>query len=391
MDTRTQDVPGYFVWQVPGKPVAVHLHLGVIDGLLPEIMRGLGAVPKRGAEVGGLLIGTIEPGNPSIVRVNDFECVECAYKRGPSYLFTDEDGPEFEAACKRRQPDASPNAYAVGYFRSHTRDGLSMTPEDIEIMDEFFPDAAQVALLIKPFASKVSQAGFFFRENGLISGGTALEFPFRRRELTGEDSPPRRTLTERAAERGAERAARPRRSRELFPETGGDPGQPIDREQARFDPARFEPVGFGPARFDPARPDPDSGLNAATPRLLRWMWIPVSLLFLLLGAALGFQAAISMGRSGGNAAEEFNLALNVTRTGENLSVKWNPNSPAVRAAQRGVLEIEDGGSAKSVELDSQYLQTGAITYNNMTGTVHFRLVVYVNARSSVVQTLEWRQ
>ena len=80
MGTRTQDTE-YFVWEVPGKPIRVHLHLEVVDRVAAEAMRGFGAVPKRGAEVGGVLIGTIEPGDPSIVRIEDFEPVECDYKR----------------------------------------------------------------------------------------------------------------------------------------------------------------------------------------------------------------------------------------------------------------------------------------------------------------------
>src|SRR5712692_1668225 len=118
METTTQGVPGYYVWEIPGKPVVVHLHLDVVDRVLAEVMRGFGAVPKRGAEVGGLLLGTIEHRDPALVRVEDFEPVACEYTRGPSYLFDDEDRRAFEEACERWQPDASPSAYAIGYFRS---------------------------------------------------------------------------------------------------------------------------------------------------------------------------------------------------------------------------------------------------------------------------------
>src|SRR5712691_6344850 len=83
MGSPTQDVPGYYVWQISGKPVEVHLHLDVLDRLASEIMRGFGAVPKRAAEVGGLLLGTIQPGSPSIVRIEDYEPVPCHYRRGP--------------------------------------------------------------------------------------------------------------------------------------------------------------------------------------------------------------------------------------------------------------------------------------------------------------------
>src|ERR1700685_857561 len=99
MAGRTQDDLEYYIWSPPGKHVAIHLHLDVLDRMGSEVMRGCGAVPKRGAEVGGVLIGTVEAASgddPTIVRVEDFQPVECEYKRGPSYLFTDGEKATFE-------------------------------------------------------------------------------------------------------------------------------------------------------------------------------------------------------------------------------------------------------------------------------------------------------
>src|SRR5258708_32563511 len=89
-------------------------------------MRGFGSVPKRGAEVGGFLIGTIRPGVPAIVRIDDFEPAACEYRRGPSYQFTEEDSAALEDGWRRLQPSVSPSAYPVGVFRSHTRGGSSL-------------------------------------------------------------------------------------------------------------------------------------------------------------------------------------------------------------------------------------------------------------------------
>src|ERR1022692_3898178 len=118
MATPTQDPTGYYVWEVPGQPVVVHLRLDVVDRLAAEVMGGFGSVPKRGAEVGGLLIGTTQPGVPTVVRIDDFEPVACEYRRGPSYQFTEADIVAFGICWGRWQPGVSPLAYAVGYFRS---------------------------------------------------------------------------------------------------------------------------------------------------------------------------------------------------------------------------------------------------------------------------------
>jgi hypothetical protein len=350
MDPSIQAASGYYVWELPGNPVVVHLNLAIIDRLASEVMRGFGAVPKRGAEVGGLLLGSLEEGAQTIVRVDDFEGIACDYKRGPSYLLTADDGATFEKACAR-------SASAVGYFRSHTREGLSLGPEDIELMERFFPSPSHVALLIKPFATKVSIASFFFREDGLFPSEAPLQFPFRRRELTGEAPPPRRSMLERTP-----------RSRETVSEER--------RPSVDF----LEPVPAPPV-LSP-KPRPRSG----------WVWIPLSFVFLLLGVVLGFQAALTMGpKAAGNGGAVYSLGLTVTREGANLSVKWDREAPAVKAAQKGLLEIEDGGSTKPVDLDPAQLSNGSILFKNSSGTVRFRLIVYPQAQVAVMQAVEWKE
>jgi hypothetical protein len=361
MDPSLQAVPGYYVWELPGKPVVVHLHLSVIDRMSAEVMRGFGAVPKRGAEVGGVLLGTIEQGAQTIVKVEDFEPVACDYKRGPSYLFTADDGAAFDDACARCQPDSSRETYGVGYFRSHTRDGLSLAPEDIELMEHYFPSPSHIALLIKPFATKVSVASFFFREDGLFPSVPPFEFPFRRRELTGEEAPPRRTMLERVPRRREVRS---------IPEEEEIP----------------EPL--------PTAPEPAYAYTTTARSRVRsgWVWIPLSFVFLLLGVVLGFQAALTMGgKVTGGGTIDYSLGLTVSKEGSNLSVKWDREAPAIKAAQKGVLEIEDAGYTKPVDLDAAQLRNGNILFTNSSKTVRFRLIVYPQARVSVVQTMEWKE
>jgi len=369
MHLKTQGVPGYYVWEIAGKHVAVRLHLDVVDRLLAEVMRGFGAVPKRGAEMGGVLLGTLEDGDPAIVQVEDFDPVACDYKRGPSYLLAGEDGEAFAEACERWEPEASRPVYAVGYFRSHTRDGLRLSAEDTELVDRHFPAPWHIALLIKPSATKVSMAGFFFREDGVFQETTPLEFPFRRREMTGEEAPPRRSMIER----------RPR-MRGL-----GGTGPAVIAESTD-DGYAAEPL---------RRPEPSSAVRAPARRRLPsgWVWIPLSFIFLFLGVVLGFQAALTMGSkvtSGAN-TPDFSLSLSVTKSDDNLSVKWDRRAAVIRGPQRGLLEIEDGSYTKSVDLDAAQLQNGSIVYRNSSNAVRFRLVVYPKASVSVTETVEWRQ
>lgn len=355
MEPATQGVPGYFVWQVPGKPVVVHLRLEVVDRVSAEIMRGFGAVPKRGAEVGGILTGVIEPGNVSTVRIEDFEPVPCKYVRGPSYLLTEEERTLFDEVCERRSPANPGQTYAVGYYRSHTRDGLKLEAEDLQILDRHFSSPGQVALLVKPFATKPSVGGFFVRENGVFPGATPLEFPFRRWEMTGEEPPRRPTLQE-----SKPKPPEPRYQR-IF---SAEPKEPP--------PETLEEV---PEEHGPHPPKSRAG-----------MWMVAAFVFLLLGVMLGYEASrITAPRR----SSDFALSLALERTGQNLTVHWNPNSPAVRSANNGLLEIEDGGEAKRVELDRANLSNGSMVYRNASDKVRFRLVVYLDAGLSVTEELQW--
>jgi hypothetical protein len=367
METPAQLAPGYYVWEMPGKPIAVHLHLNVVDRLLAEVMRGFGAVPKRGAEVGGVLIGCVEPGDPSIVRIDDYEVIKCDYKFGPSYLF--EDLAPFEGPCGRWAKDESRPTYAVGYFRSHTRDGFSLAAEDITLLDRFFPEPWNIALLVRPYGSKVSTAGFFFRENGEFQKSTPLEFPFRLRELTGGETPLRRSLNDRQP--------REREARQPTP-------VPLSEEEPAQGSAQAVP--WWP---QPSLPDP--GMRSSRSRVRGWVWIPLSFIFLLLGVLLGLQTALStMSKAPKNAARDFSLGLSVARSGDNLSVRWDREAPAIRGAERGVLDIEDGGLTKSVELDPAHLESGSLIYRNSSSNVKFRLVVFPGAQLSVTETAEWK-
>src|SRR4051812_18485854 len=132
MNPAAQAVPGYFVWQAPGESVVIHLSVDLVDRMSADIMRGFGLVPKRGAEVGGILIGTR---NSSTIRVDNFETVPCTYARGPSFLLTEPERAAFDDVCRRRSGEI------VGYYRSHTRDGLALQPEDIQLLEQSIPSA----------------------------------------------------------------------------------------------------------------------------------------------------------------------------------------------------------------------------------------------------------
>jgi hypothetical protein len=132
--------------------------------------------------------------------------------------------------------------------------------------------------------------------------------------------------------------------------------------------------------------------EASATRGRGWFWVPLSFIFLLLGLLLGFQAAVIMRpQSPPEKADVFGLALTVTKAGDNLYVKWDRQSPAIRSAERGALIIEDGTFAKTLELDASQLQNGSVVYRHYSPGVHFLLQVSLSSRETVTESVEWKE
>jgi hypothetical protein len=69
------------------------------------------------------------------------------------------------------------------------------------------------------------------------------------------------------------------------------------------------------------------------------------------------------------------LALEVSRLGADLQVKWNRTSPEVVSAQSGLLRVNENGTLTVIPLDAEQLQTGRILYTPRSATLDLRLEV----------------
>ena len=371
----------FYTWEPEGKSIKILMDFDVIDRLSQDVMRGFGAVPRRGAEVGGVLIGTVEAGDKLVVHIRDFESVPCPHKRGPSFLLTEEDEPVFAATVERSRQRNERGLHAIGYFRSHTRDGLGLSEEDLQFFARYFPDPSAVILLIRPFATRVSMGGFFFEEGGLIKPEQSLlEFPFRRKELGGgvpEVGP-------REVDRGR---VEPIRMHAAAAGMGYATG--LSNLAGGLSGATAMP-GSAPGGLLGALP----GLEARTPgdngeeeaptissRFKRtWVWLPLSFIFLMLGVLAGFFFAMG-GRKANLMStnpDVYRLALAVKREPGALHVTWDRSLPAVRQAIGGALWINEGTArAKEVRLRAAELQSGSVLVR-IDGNASFRLEVFLS-------------
>lgn len=379
---------GAFLYEPPGKQASISIEFDVIDRLNFDIMKGYGAVPKRGAEVGGILLGTAERGDRLIVRIEDFVTVPCEHLRGPSYILSDSDLARFDQTLEEWAPAPDKRIRAVGYFRSNTRGEFQLGPEDRSLMERRFL-AESVCLLVRPYATRIGEAAFFWNEGGAFPEQPSSEvFPFRRKELGGGPRPKRSAPGENG-------------SKELAYDTGfrgngdteelhaGLAGSAV--ASALVDTA--VPTFGGLAGTRATGQEQAAGENTekkAGKGAPGWVWIPLSFVFLLLGVVLGFQISMSLNKPSAPAkqVDPYALGMSVARSGDSLLVKWNLDAPAVQKALRAVLTIFDGDTRKTVDLALDDLARGGVLYRNHNESVRFRLEVFHSDARTVTESAE---
>lgn len=362
-----------------------------MDRINVETMRGFGVTRRRGTETGGVLLGRIDrkPKTP-VIYIYDIEVVPCEYAAGPSYVLSPTDEQRFRDAVARWQPSLDRDSYAVGYFRSHTRDGFTMDERDAAVMREFFRDPVDVALLIKPFATRAATAGFFLKEKGeLVTASTPLEFKFEtpaRPAAAAQETPPAPAPEPKA--------------RAVAPTAVAAPPTPA---ATRSRPPRTSPL---------VAPDPQGqrdlfAAEVAPPsgRLRALSWTAFFAALLAFGAACGYEyagrtleaqrrPAVPAGAgtpTGLPNADLYTVHLQVSQAGSSVMVKWNRDAAPIQAALHGVLTVTEGANSKEVKLGFAELRNGAAMYPLIAPEIRFRLEIFFKNNRSFVESAVFTQ
>lgn len=304
------------------------------------------SVPRGGVEIGGILIGSAgEQG----VRINGWRPIECRHASGPSFTLSQEDRDALASQLRGVVGETEDSgSKAVGWFHSHTRSGLFLSPEDLTLFDRFFPGERQVALLLRPKNQEPTAAAFFFRE----SNGTVRA-----------DSPHAEFVV----------APRPRvRRSEPQPETVKLEPVPI--------PAAAPPVPEAPAKEVFHEAPRFTTAPARVTRWRPWMLILATLLAVVAGAAALLRPYLNYDSGEPLGLEAFDL------DGQ-LLIKWNQMTQAVRQADTASLQIVDGVKKNSMELDRHMLRIGAVRYFRQNRRVELTLVVPRKNKTALEETM----
>lgn len=147
----------FAVWEAPECPVRIEFPVAVMDEMRAAVVDAYYSVPRGGVEIGGVLFGKNERG---CVRIESWRQIPCEYATGPSFSLSDNDREGLTRLLGESKLEP------VGWFHSHTRSEIRLTPADIELYDRFFPGKRQIALVLRPGHLQATRAGFFFRDAG---------------------------------------------------------------------------------------------------------------------------------------------------------------------------------------------------------------------------------
>jgi len=190
--TLKPSLDNYYRWIEPDSDITVCLNPEAMHHLQLEVLRRIHPSSHMGSEVGGLLLGRTQPDEGrTLIFVDDFELVPCEYRHERFYVLTAKDAVNFEAALARQRPRV------VGYCRSHNRDGLFLSPDDLQLVRRHFRGTSNLFLLIKTLPNRACTAGFFFRKDGRIQAEfTGSEVPLIPVSVShaGESSSPAETV-----------------------------------------------------------------------------------------------------------------------------------------------------------------------------------------------------
>jgi hypothetical protein len=311
-----------------GEPAVSKLRRLAVDGLI--------ALPRRGIEVGGLLVGEARLGD---IQIQTWEEVLCEHRYGPSYALSPADREALSALLAAR-PEGAPQV--VGFFRSFTSRDPIIEEADEAFVGEHFPEGDFVYLMLQPLSPLECLATFrFFHDGQLVPETEDPPFAF--------DTSKMRAMQPRVEEPVAE-------------------GPVLEQNADRDGGQSAEPLLLPPSYR--ARMEVEDIHQATAPRS-RWLVPALICLASVLAGALIYQTW--------TAPRELrwtDLRLDVRPVGGLLEVTWDPQVPRSLQASRGLLSVTNGAQRREILLNARQILTGKYSYSPSNGDVSLRLMLY---------------
>jgi TonB family protein len=307
---------------------------------------------RQPSEIGGVLLGRVPPhSGEDAALILDAELIPAQVAL---YNSTQGDARNLESAVRRRRSESG--LQVIGYFRSHVRDGLCLSPQDQDLIQSHLRDPEYIFLLIRPFDMGICVAAFFFWRNGTLqTDGSDLEVPF-------------------VALDGAHAASE---------EINRRPGFPAQMNAPRASLSERQPEQIPKKRAKAPQ----------TKAKTRFFLVSFAATLAVAGAAgAGAYLAIPIWKSHLLAMTEpapgTQIGLRVARAADGqLDLTWNREALERAKAQSALLTIVDGPVSKELTIDSAQLRTGTLTYFPSGADIQFRLETNLEGGRSVAESV----
>jgi len=302
-------------WSAPGHTFTIEYPIGLLDAIRAEAVDGLYRLRHGGIEIGGVLFGTK---TATGVRIHRFRPFQIEYSRGPFFVLSERDESSFDELLKTAETDQELSGLVpIGWYHSHTRTGVRLSEQDLAFYHRRFPEAWQIALVLRPTQLGPAEVGFFFREeNGAVHHDSSYN---------------------------------------AF--TIG----PLTMTQARVPRLEVAPTPIKP----PTWTEPEKASRG------NWLWLVTAILLAGLGLGILTGAIHFSGFTGSRAT----LNLRATDSGGDVRIVWDPTAePLVDAGSASILVL-DGDKRVETPLSAEMLQGGKLVYRRESRDVEIRLRV----------------
>jgi hypothetical protein len=165
------DAARYQLNDAPESPFTVEFATEVLVEIHQSALEAFRSLPYGGLEVGGVLFGRVSPSgrNPKRVGVEATRPIECDHAAGPAFILSSGERLRLAQLFEHARHEEDLAALAVvGFWVSHGRSELGITPHDADLYRAFFPHPWQVALALKPQNKHPLREALFCRVNGRV-------------------------------------------------------------------------------------------------------------------------------------------------------------------------------------------------------------------------------
>jgi hypothetical protein len=344
-------------WDAPDGACAVLLGSSLMEELRHRAIQAYLSLPKRGVEIGGLLLGDVRQDGSIAFQIDGSEDIPCEYRFGPKYKLSETDYGRLGERLARHQRDGSEPV--IGLYRSYTGREAALDQTDLELLRNVFPHPRLVSLLLQPISPEKCMARFQFGSDGEVTADRPYEpFLFEPAQLKVE----------------AQADPKP-------PEAA--PAAPGPTERLREPPVESpRPVPILPAPYLARRGQWQEGDATRAPRKSR-IWLPVMLCALAAIAVAAIYGFWTLERQPRWAP----MGLDATASGRELLLIWDSAAPVIEQASRGVMSVTDGSAQSQIPLTAAELRGGKLSYLPSNTNVLFRFLVYDAGNRASVDSL----